>query len=334
MPNISVIVPVYKVEAYLPRCVDSILRQSYADFELILVDDGSPDGCPRICDEYARQDSRVRVIHQENGGLSAARNAGLDWAAANSGSWWITFVDSDDWVHRDYLLRLISLAEETGCQLSACRFFRTGGEDFPGEQAAQSQCLLAEDYFCGSSEVPQIAWAKLYRRSLFDTLRFPVGKLHEDEFTTYQAIFAAGKVCVTSDVLYAYYQNPAGIMQTAWKPQRLDALEAFEQQLAFAETNGCSAMLSEVDRRYLYCILEQLQQVQSLPEASRRYATELRRKLRDALCLGRRCGNFPLNGETAWLYRRAYMPEPVRRAARAVKRMLRRTPEGEEEWTV
>ena len=98
MANISVIVPVYKVEAFLNRCVDSILCQTYEDFEIILVDDGSPDTCGALCDEYARKDGRVHVIHQENGGLSAARNTGIDWAFANSTSRWLAFVDSDDWV--------------------------------------------------------------------------------------------------------------------------------------------------------------------------------------------------------------------------------------------
>ena len=103
MPEISVIVPVYKVEPYLRRCVDSILAQTFTDIEVILIDDGSPDGCPAICDEYVQQDNRVKVIHQENRGVSAARNAGLDWVFANSDSQWISFVDSDDWVHPQFL---------------------------------------------------------------------------------------------------------------------------------------------------------------------------------------------------------------------------------------
>ena len=103
MPVISVIVPVYNVEKYLHRCVDSILAQTFTDFELILVDDGSPDNCGKICDEYAEKDSRIHVIHKVNGGLSDARNAGLDWAFANSNSEWVTFIDSDDWVDKYYL---------------------------------------------------------------------------------------------------------------------------------------------------------------------------------------------------------------------------------------
>ena len=134
MPEISVIVPVYKVEKFIHRCVDSVLGQSYRDFELILVDDGSPDSCGAICDAYALQDSRVRVIHQKNGGLSAARNTGIDYVMANSASHWLVFVDSDDWVHPEYLQTLYSAAEQTLCKISACGFFRTEGEDFPQEQ--------------------------------------------------------------------------------------------------------------------------------------------------------------------------------------------------------
>ena len=103
MPKVSVIVPVYKVEKYLQRCLDSLLNQTFVDFDLILIDDGSPDKCGGICEQYADSDKRVHVIHQKNGGLSAARNSGIEWSIAHSGSQWITFVDSDDWVHPQYL---------------------------------------------------------------------------------------------------------------------------------------------------------------------------------------------------------------------------------------
>jgi len=149
MANISVIVPVYKVEAFLSRCVESILAQTYRDFELILVDDGSPDGCGVLCDGYARRDSRVHVIHQENGGLSAARNTGIDWVFANSVSRWIAFVDSDDWVHPDFLKVLYETAEKTACKLSVCDYFRTAGEDFPVQPDGEARKLSSDDYYCG-----------------------------------------------------------------------------------------------------------------------------------------------------------------------------------------
>ena len=148
MANISVIVPVYKVEEFLSRCVDSILCQSYPDFEVILVDDGSPDRCGQMCEDYARQDSRIHVIHQENGGLSAARNSGIDWVFANSDSRSLAFVDSDDWVHPDFLKVLYRTAEPTLCKISACGFFLTSGETIPQNQNTEPQKLSADDYFC------------------------------------------------------------------------------------------------------------------------------------------------------------------------------------------
>ena len=124
MSEISVIVPVYKVEQFLHRCVESILRQSFYNFELILVDDGSPDSCGEICDAYAAGDNRIHVIHQKNGGLSAARNTGIDYVMKSSDSHWIAFVDSDDWIHPDYLKVLYTTAQKTCCKISACGFFR------------------------------------------------------------------------------------------------------------------------------------------------------------------------------------------------------------------
>ena len=148
MPTISVIVPVYKVEPYIHRCVDSILQQSYRDFELVLVDDGSPDNCGSICDEYASRDSRVHVIHQENGGLSAARNAGIDWVFDNSDSQWITFVDSDDWVHPQMLEKLFDAAMEQNTLISICGFIETTGDiPCPALEIGESRLWSAEEYY-------------------------------------------------------------------------------------------------------------------------------------------------------------------------------------------
>lgn len=302
MANISVIVPVYNVEAFLHRCVDSILAQSYPDFELILVDDGSPDGSGKICDDYAGRDSRVQVIHQENGGLSAARNAGIDWVFANSSSRWLAFVDSDDWVHPDYLKILYETAEKTLCRLSACDYFRTSGEDFPSQPCQAAMQVRSDDYFCGSFHQgsPAVAWNKLYHRSLFKDLRYPVGKLHEDEFTTFRAVYQAQKVGVSPMVLYAYYQNPGGIMKASWSPKRMDALEAFEEQIAFAGEQGDARLMKTAVQKYLFGCYEQLQQ------APKVFSGELRRKLRTALKLGRQCGCFPRTKRNLWAYEAAY----------------------------
>lgn len=306
MPNISVIVPVYKVEPFLRRCVDSILCQSYPDFDLILVDDGSPDSCGAICDEYAAKDSRIHVIHQKNGGLSAARNTGIDWSFANSSSRWLAFVDSDDWIHPEYLKTLFTTAEETLCKISVCGFFRTSGEPFSEEQDLSVQCMSADDYYCGSIHegLTAVAWNKLYHKSLFKQLRYPIGKLHEDEFTTYQAIYAAGKIAVTPMRLYAYYQNPDGIMRSRWNPRRMHMLEAFEQQIAFAQSTSNSRLLKKAAEQYIFSTYEQL------GKAQKAFRKELRRKLRGALKLGRECGVFPGSQNNSWAYEAAYPVKP------------------------
>lgn len=302
MPDISVIVPVYKVEAFLHRCVDSILSQSFQNFELILVDDGSPDNCGQICDDYAAADSRIHVIHQQNGGLSAARNSGIDYVLSNSSSRWLAFVDSDDWVHPAYLQQLYSTAEQTLCKISACGFFRTEGEPIPEEVPAAPVRLSADDYYCGEVHegVTAVAWNKLYHRSLFKHLRYPIGKLHEDEFTTYRAVYQAGNIGITTTRLYAYYQNPEGIMRSEWNPRRLHVLEAFEEQIAFAKTTGNEKLLKSTARKYLYSVYEHLQAARVV------YQKELRRKLRGALKLGRECGCFPRNKQNRWAYEAAY----------------------------
>lgn len=302
MPSISVIVPVYKVENFLHRCVDSILAQTFQDFELILVDDGSPDRCGAICDGYAKQEARVHVIHQDNGGLSAARNAGIDWAFSNSSSQWLAFVDSDDWVHPDYLRILYETAEYTQCKISACGFFRTAGEPFPVEQDSSVSCMDADDYYCGKLHegVTAVAWNKLYHKSLFETLRYPIGKLHEDEFTTYRALYSAEKVGVTPRQLYAYYQNPNGIMRSEWNPRRMHVLEAFEQQIAFGQETGRERLLHKAVLQYIYSIHEQL------GRADKACQKQLRRKYRSALKLGAACGCFPRNAQKLWAYEEAY----------------------------
>jgi len=307
MPEISVIVPVYRVEKFLERCVESILRQSFYNFELILVDDGSPDNCGAICDSYAEADNRIHVIHQKNGGLSAARNTGIDYVMTNSRSHWLAFVDSDDWVHPDYLQQLYTVARQTLCKISACGFFRTEGGAFPEEQDLSVQCLSADDYYCGQMHdgVTAVAWNKLYHRSLFKKLRYPIGKLHEDEFTTYQAVYQAGKVGVTPAQLYAYYQNPEGIMRSEWNPRRMHVLEAFEQQIDFARQTENQRLLEKVSEQYIFSVYEHLNKAQVV------YRKELRRKLRDALKLGRECGSFPRTKGNLWAYEAAYPCKPL-----------------------
>ena len=240
---ISVIVPVYLVEKYLNRCIDSILAQTYEDFELILVDDGSPDNCGKICDGYAKKDSRIIVIHKENGGLSDARNAGLDWMFENSKSEWVSFVDSDDWVHPQYLEVLFSKAVETKNELIVCDYENFREDDIVSPSPVKDVAVTEsapEDFFCESSFIETVTWAKLYHRDCFNSIRFPFGKIHEDNFVTYRIIFSQQSVLHVEIPLYYHLNNPEGISNSRCIPKHMPVFEAYRQQIDFFEENGYS----------------------------------------------------------------------------------------------
>ena len=210
---ISVIVPVYNVEEYLPRCVDSILAQTYANLEIILVDDGTKDASDRICDEYARKDSRVRVIHKENGGLSSARNAGLEAASGE----YLAFVDSDDWIEPETYETLLGLALREQVKLvcggrydiSAETGLREVGLCPPRQEVVDGEEAVRRLFVWDN--IDSAAWDKLYHRSLFREVRFPLGKICEDIPIMYRIFLDAGRVAMCDRPLYNYFHRPGSI---------------------------------------------------------------------------------------------------------------------------
>ena len=236
--KISVIVPVYNVGDYIERCIDSILSQTYLFFDLILVDDGSTDNSGIICDEYLDVDKRIKVIHKENGGLSDARNAGLNWALKHSDSKWITFVDSDDWIHPDYLLFLYKAVYESGLSISCCDYYReTSYKDFE-KYDFSFVSENVENFFVNRRITSVIACSKLFKKTDLSLIRFPFGKLHEDEFTTYKILFKHKMIAYINLPLYFYYSNPESITQSKWTYNRLASLEAFQHQINFFKNHG------------------------------------------------------------------------------------------------
>lgn len=223
--KLSIIVPVYKVEAYLTRCVDSILGQTFSDFELILVDDGSPDSCPAICDEYAQKDSRVVVIHKSNGGLSDARNAGLDIARGE----YIGFIDSDDFIHPQMYEVLIHFAEKQSADIVRCDFYHFHeGDNLTFEEVrpedVDSTCL--EKFTLLSSYYPNNCFRfsstvcnKIYKSMIFEHIRFPVGKYYEDSYIQLSTIELCERVVMLSVPLYYYLQRDGSIMHSNYTPQ-------------------------------------------------------------------------------------------------------------------
>lgn len=234
--TVSVIIPVYKVEKYLSKCIASVVEQTYRKLEIILVDDGSPDHCGEICDEWAEKDSRIRVIHKKNGGLSDARNSGL---TATSGEF-VAFVDSDDLIAPTMIEELLDVLIEKKADIVECNYVCFTSEDeqdlknnIDGEQTDSYTSKAALSLLIENSAFKYTVWNKLYRRDIFDTLRFEVGKLHEDVFFTYQAFGSCKKIAKIEKPLYFYRQRSGSIMGSPFSLHSLDSLEARKRQYFF-----------------------------------------------------------------------------------------------------
>ena len=237
---ISVVIPVYKVEKYIEQCVNSILSQSYSDLEIILVDDGSPDGCPEICDYYSKLDKRVKVIHKKNGGLSDARNVGIDIAKGDE----ICFIDSDDFITNNMLERLLDIMTETGAEIVCCQSVRCEEDDSEDTFIFTNNNKISYNVYSNIEKMEQfligntigtVAWGKLYKRSLFSSIRYPIGRYHEDVYTTYKVVDVAQKIAVTDYYGYIYRKNGDSITGTKFSPKRFDGIEGKIEQANFVQ---------------------------------------------------------------------------------------------------
>ena len=229
--TVSIIVPVYKVEPYLCRCVESILAQTYRHWELILVDDGSPDRCPEMCDAYVAKDKRIKVLHKANGGLSDARNHGLDMATGD----YVLFVDSDDYIHPEMLQAMTELSTKEEADIVQCGYIRGTSESFPAIKGSTKQATFDNRSIFASTKQQTILCAKLYRRNLWEGLRMPVGKIHEDDFTTWKLYYRSHKIVVVDTPYYYYYKNPQGIMASEGRRFSPTLVEAYEERIAYFE---------------------------------------------------------------------------------------------------
>lgn len=235
-PLVSVIVPIYKVEKYLKACIDSILVQSYKNYEVILVDDGSPDHSGEICDDYKEQFDCIKVIHQNNQGVSAARNNGV---VASKGDF-ITFIDPDDIVTKDYIEYLMSLILKYHAQISVGgSIYQYEGKDIKTPKAETmnafyepSEALSRMNYVIGFGTV---AWAKMYKRSLVEANPYPIGKRYEDIATTYKIIGDSTGVAFGNKQIYIWFQRPNSFMHNAFDERQLDGIEASRKQLEYVE---------------------------------------------------------------------------------------------------
>lgn len=261
-PLISVIVPIYNVECYLKICIDSIVNQTYSNLEIVLVDDGSPDRCPEICDEYAKKDNRVKVIHQKNGGLAHARNVGI----ANSNGAYLTFVDSDDFVADKYIEYLYKGLVENDADISIAKFcaFDKGtnlslSNDYVDFRAiTKLNCFKHYTSINTNTSMTFItAWNKLYKKELFFKTQYPEGKLYEDAFTTYKILNIASKIAVSPMKLYYYRINPQSILGQSFREKHLEMVDAFRCGMDYFYQKGenmiAEMFLSPLLMREIYC---------------------------------------------------------------------------------
>lgn len=255
LPLISIIVPIYKVEKYLSECIESIMNQTYRNIEIILVDDGSPDNCGKICDDYKKKDDRIVVIHKENGGLSDARNAGLAIAKGK----YLNFVDSDDRLPENSIERLYKMASEAHAQMVIAGFERfkdeTGEVFFTTDSEGEKTTVMTkveamEDFFRDGCQ----AWAVLYEREVHEGIYFPKGEINEDEAIVFQLYDRCETIVVTNAVVYSYRNRDESITTTSFSEKKLVAVEHYKSNYLWLKENY--PQLADLGRmRYLTGII-------------------------------------------------------------------------------
>jgi len=289
MEKIAVIVPVYNVEPYLRRCVDSILAQSMRDFALVLVDDGSTDGSGSICEEYCARDGRVRMMRQGNAGQSVARNAALDMLDRERLAEYVTFVDADDWVMPTYLEEMAK-GVSSGADIASIPSFRFVDGDAVGDSGRPSvvwRTLPPREYWLVPGQCQSAAWGKLYAHKLFGDIRFPAGKICEDEATNYRLFFKARRVAYAQTPLYAYCVRSGSTMHSPWSVRRMDRLDAWRDQIRFFGEMGFPELVANSRKWLVVDLVDAVRNLRSLGDAER--AESCRRSLAEEL----KAGKFP-----------------------------------------
>lgn len=272
--QISIIVAIFNVEDYLERCLESIIKQSYKNLDIILVDDGSTDSSLEICDNFCRRDKRFRCIHKENGGLSDARNCGIEAAMGK----YLSFIDGDDFVHPQMYQVLYENIIKFNVFLAACSFqtFEEGDTIFYNQEFVKGKAISSKDaiellYTLRRTDIIT-ACCKLYKKELFQTIRFPVGRYREDEFTTYKLIIGAKKVYYTEEKLYYYFQREGSIMHSSNIKKETDYYDALMERHEYLDKVGWGR--EGLDKDAFFC-MRQLYNVfflcNSLKTVNKRY---------------------------------------------------------------
>lgn len=281
MAEISIIVPVYNVEKYLENCIESILNQTFKDFELILVDDGSTDNSGKICDIYEKKDSRIKVIHKNNEGLSSARNTGLDIACGK----YVGFVDSDDSIHPKMYEVLYNLIEKYKSDISCCNYKYTydisnqNHEELNlNEVIEMSNIEAIEKLYDKDLGVRLVvAWNKLYNKRLFDNIRYKVGRLHEDEFMAHRILYNSKKITYVDNELYYYLQREGSIMSKKSYKRKVDALLSKSDRMRFCNKVGLTSMSDNICKIYEFDFFNLYKQLLNECSVNAEFLKEIRR---------------------------------------------------------
>lgn len=270
--KISVIIPVYNVERFLSKCLDSVINQSYPNLEIILIDDGSSDDSPRICDLYAKKDKRFNVFHKNNGGISETRNYGLDRATGD----YIMFVDSDDYIHEDMCSIMLKNASETIADMVLCNYYidDSNGNVIIPDNILKTELITPDIYIHQFITERNICYVspcfKLYKKFIFDSLRYPVGYIHEDEFAMHKIVYQCSKISSISDRLYYYVQSDHSIMRSKFSAKRMDAAYAILDQYHFSKKIG-NQEFRDFSVQRLSSLISEYQQHLDDPECEERY---------------------------------------------------------------
>lgn len=243
--KVSIIIPIYNAENHLDRCIASAAGQTFRDIEIILVNDGSTDGSEKICRSYEEKDPRVRLINQENAGVSAARNAGLDTASGDL----IAFIDSDDHVEPDYISYLAELMDKTGSDMTCCQYDDLDNPEKEPRLIEGTESCLKE--YLISNEITVSVCCKLYKKHLFDGIRMPEGKRYEDNFVVYKLISRCRSITVGYEKKYHYYSNPSGFVNEPFSITQMDIVDAALEQKQFIEQNY-PALTGYANSRIIY----------------------------------------------------------------------------------
>ena len=278
-PLVSIVIPVYRTQAYLAMCMESVLGQTYQNLEIILVDDESPDDCPRLCEDYARQDTRVKVIHRKNGGLSAARNSGLEAAAGA----YVTFLDSDDCIAPTMVEHMVGLALKEQADLVKICLVRCYDGAIPKPAPGGYRMLSGHEVLRTIYDVPQqiiSACGKLFRRELFESVRFPEGRYYEDEYTTPKLYARADRVVLSESVMYFYMQWDNGsIMRSALTEKKVtDSLDMTWERIGFFGQIGLRDMVKRAEKDHYLKLCALAQQTGNQPELVQVRASLIRQR--------------------------------------------------------